>query len=66
MCDRLWGDYFFIPSEKVWKRVADPQVFFLLHFPYGGYILFSMGWLLLNFACCGSHVFLTRSDVRHD
>ena len=25
MCERLWGDYFFIPSEKQWKRVADPQ-----------------------------------------
>eukprot|EP00802_Teleaulax_amphioxeia_P003716 Tamp_03719.p1 GENE.Tamp_03719~~Tamp_03719.p1 ORF type:complete len:624 (+),score=142.25 Tamp_03719:66-1874(+) len=25
MCERLWGDSFFIPSEKAWKRVADGQ-----------------------------------------
>jgi len=25
MCERLWGDYFFIPKEKQWKRSADPQ-----------------------------------------
>jgi hypothetical protein len=22
MCERLWGDSFFIPSEKAWKSVA--------------------------------------------
>ena len=25
MCERLWGDSFFIPSEKQWKRAADPK-----------------------------------------
>ena len=25
MCERLWGDYFFIPKEKQWKRSADSQ-----------------------------------------
>lgn len=25
MCERLWGDHFFIPVERRWAKLADPQ-----------------------------------------